>query len=75
MKKDKTDKRGIVNQVNEVVLKLTTAMPDFIKIDNGNNFQAAKRARKVVLDIEKNSIPELKKNIKKARVSREYKNK
>ncbi len=70
---DNEDKRGIVDQANGIVLKLNKAMPDFIKIDEGNNFQAAKRARKVVMEVEKNDIPELKNSIKKARVAREYK--
>ncbi len=70
---DNEENRGIVDQVNGIVLKLNKAMPDFIKIDEGNNFQAAKRARKVILKVEKNDIPELKNSIKKARVAREYK--
>lgn len=71
MEEDET--RGIVKQVNNINLKLNKAMPDFIKIDEGDNFQAAKRARKIVLSIEKNDIPKLKKSIKEARVAREYK--
>lgn len=67
------DKRDIVKQVNNVVLKLNMAMPDFIKIDDGDNYQAAKRARKVVMEIEKKDIPKLKSSIKEARVAREYK--
>lgn len=72
---DDDEGRDIVKQVNNVVLKLNRAMPDFIKIDNGDNFQAAKRARKIVLDIEKKDIPKLKESIKEARVAREYKSK
>lgn len=67
--------REIVHQVNNIVLKLNRSMPDFIKIDQKNNMQAAKRARKIVLDIEKKDIPKLKESIKEARVAREYKSK
>lgn len=69
---DEESNRGIVDKANEIVLKITKAMPDFVKIDQANNFQAAKRARKIVMQIEKKDILELKQKIKDARVAREY---
>lgn len=62
----------IKDKVDDIISKLTTGMADFIKLDTGRNFQAAKRSRQLILEIEKNDIKELKELIKQARVAREY---